>query len=225
MTIIMSSYEFFQTNAGDSISHGSVRNGSVENAYLADWSGTNYSYFSFISYFLADNAYLHSDIYKIVKQAYKTCEITCPGIHFKLMECGNTKGGKMYFHRTHQNGLGIDFMIPNKKNGNVFRWFDHLGMLHYLLEYDKDGRNNIFSSVHLDFETMAKHILALDDAAKANGFRIHKAILKVELLDDFFATPSGRKVKERGIYFMPRLYPLANKVHDDHYHIDFERAR
>ncbi len=221
----MSTHEIFKTNSGESVSIGSVRNGSVQNAYLADWKGVNYSYFSFTSYFLADNAYLHSDIYHVIKKAYKTCESTCPDIHFKLMECGNTEGGKMYFHRTHQNGLGVDFMIPNTRNGESFRWFDQLGMLHYLLEYDEHGRNNLFPSVELDFETMAKHILALDDAAQEQGYRIYKVILKVELLDDFFSTPSGQKVRERGIYFMPRLYPLANKVHDDHYHIDFEKIK
>ncbi len=212
-------------NEGTSKSKGSVRDGSVSNAWLMPWSGKNFGYFSWWSYFVIDNAYIHSDVYKIALEAYETCETTCPNTFFRTMECGNTNGGKMTFHNTHQNGLGIDFMIPKLNSEGVqTQWLDRIGMWHYLLEFDTYGKNQIFGSIQLDLETMAKHILALDDAAKKRNMSIHKIILRTELLDDFFNTPSGKKVKERGIYFMPRLYPLANKVHDDHYHVDFKKA-
>ncbi len=223
---LLSLDQFFETNEGESTSKGSVRNGSIENAWLVPWSGDNWGYFSVMSYFIIDNAYIHSTVYKIILEAYKTCETTCPDTYFRLMECGNTRGGKMLLRRTHQNGYGVDFMIPKKnKDGSQNQFLDRIGMLHYLLEFTPTEKNTIFSSIELDFEIMARHILALDDAAKANGLEIHKIILRTELLPLFYSTPSGQKVQERGIYFMPRLYPLANKVHDDHYHVDFERRK
>ena len=70
---------------------------------------------------------------------------------------------------------------------------------------------------------MAKHILALHEEGKNHGIKIKMVILKIELKDDFYKTPSGKLVKAKGIYFAKELGHWTNKVHDDHYHIDFER--
>jgi penicillin-insensitive murein endopeptidase len=136
------------------------------------------------------------------------------------MECGNKHGGKMWPHRTHQAGLSADFMLPKTLNGRPQRMLDHLGVWHYALQTDKSG--NYTKRVAGDFETMAKHLLALDDSARKNGLRIKKVILKIELKDDFYKTESGQEVKARGIYFARALSNVVNQVHDDHYHVNFE---
>jgi penicillin-insensitive murein endopeptidase len=135
------------------------------------------------------------------------------------MECANKHGGKMWPHRTHQIGLSADFMLPKTRNGRTHRLLDHLGVWHYLLA--ANSRGTYSSRVSIDFETMARHLLALDDAARANGLRVKKVILKIDLKDDFFASPSGKKVKQRGIYFAKSLPRLVDELHDDHYHVDF----
>ncbi|MEN0049851.1 MAG: hypothetical protein AAF806_22510, partial [Bacteroidota bacterium] len=134
----------------------------------------------------------------------------------------NKAGGKMLLHRTHQNGLSVDFMVPKKRGEQQSKWLDWLGLWHYLLEFTDDGRSKINKNIEIDFETMGKHILALDRAARKNGLKINKVILKIELKDDFYATESGKKVKQKGIYFARSLSDIVNRVHDDHYHIDFE---
>ena len=220
--IALSIPEFIHKNSGESTSTGSVRGGGLENGYLLPFCGNNFRYFSFSSYYLANNAYVHHLVYQTVLDAYKTCEKTAPGIVFGLMESSDKNGGDMLIHRTHENGLSVDFMIPRKRKGRQFKWLDYLGWFHYLLEFDNQGKFKANKQIEIDFEAMAKHILAIDKAAQANGLSIRKVILKIELQDDLFNTPTGKLLQERDIYFVKRLFHMANVVHDDHYHIDFK---
>lgn len=220
--LILSIPEIFYTNQGKSKAIGYVWNGALENPYLIPYSGPNFRYFSPFSYYILNNAYLHSSVAGIVSLAYKECEKTCPGIQFRLMECANKNGGKMYIHRTHQNGLSVDFMIPKKKDEDQSRLFDKLGIWHYLLEFDNQGVLKFNKNIEIDFESMAKHILAIDHAARKLNLKIKKVIFKIELKDELFATENGKELKRRGIYFAQSLSETVNKLHDDHYHIDFE---
>lgn len=220
--VILAIPEWRHVNTGESRSIGSVGNGRLENAWLVPYSGKNFRFFSGLSYFVCNNGYTHSATCRTIVEAYKICETTCPGICFKLGECSDRHGGKMRIHRTHQNGMSADFMVPKKRGTRVSSFFDYFGYFHYLFDFDDEGRLYLQKSVNIDFETMARHILALDKAAHRNGQRIRQVILKLELKDEFFATPSGQKVRERGIYFAQNLPYWTNRVHDDHYHVDFE---
>ncbi len=127
----------------------------------------------------------------------------------------------MLIHRTHQNGLSVDFMIPKIKDEQPYRRLDRIGMWHYLLKFDEGGKSAIAPDVSLDFESMAKHILALDEACKNSGVFIRKIILNTHLYDEFFATEAGQIIKSSDIYFVQSLTPLLNDLHDEHYHVDF----
>lgn len=213
--------QFFHRNSGESQSHGSPGNGSLENGYLMDYSLTNAKYFSFSSYYLLGNGYLNSRLYHTLVDAYKVCEESCPNIKFKYMECSSHKGGKQLIHRTHRNGLSVDFMVPKKKENQQSTFYDHLGIWHYFLEFDSNGKLNLNKAIEIDFETMGRHILALDDAARNHGLKIKKVLLQIDLKDNFYRSKSGQEVKKRGIYFAQYLSPQVDKFHDDHYHIDF----
>jgi penicillin-insensitive murein endopeptidase len=211
--------ELAHQNKEKAVASGTVGKGSLKNAWLIPYFGKNYRYFSPLSYYVLNRGYAHHQVHNTILKAYETCEVTCPDIQFRLMECANKHGGRMWPHRTHQIGLSADFMLPKTRNGQAHRMLNHLGVWHYLLAADSKGAYS--SRVSIDFETMARHLLALDDAAKANGLRIKKVILKIDLKDDFFATASGKKVKQRGIYFAKSLPQLVDELHDDHYHVDF----
>jgi penicillin-insensitive murein endopeptidase len=214
--------QLFHRNSGISVSHGNPGNGRLENGYLMDYSLENATYFSFTSYYLLGNGYLNSRVYKTLVEAYKACETSCPSYDFKIMECSSKKGGKQLVHNTHRNGLSVDFMVPKIKNNKQIKLYDHLGIWHYLLSFDAHGKLSFNQKVSIDFETIGKHIIALDDAAKQNGLRIKKVILKINLTDDFYKSNAGKEVKRRGIYFAKYLRPRVDNLHDDHYHIDFE---
>jgi penicillin-insensitive murein DD-endopeptidase len=220
--IIISAPNVIYKNSGVSISTGSAGNGSLENGYQVDYKSNNAKYFSFVSYYILGTAYVNSSLYQTLKDSYKECETTCPGVKFRIMECSLRKGGKTLIHRSHRNGLSVDFMVPKKKNGKQIRIYDRIGLLHYLLNFDSVGRLKLNKKVSIDFDLMAKHIIALDNAARKNGLAIRKVILKIDLKDDFFQTKDGKEIQRRGIYFARNLTKTLNTLHDDHYHIDFK---
>lgn len=202
-------------------SKGIVSNGSLVNGKLMPFSGANFYYFDTASY-LAGRAFLNDRLHETILQTYQQLEQLCPGRQFGLMECANEHGGKMFPHRTHQNGLSVDFMMPLVKDGEPYYGLDDLGADHYWLEFDNNGSYIKDKSVKIDFDLVAQHILKLDHVARQHNLKISKVIIKTELKDELFATKHGAKLKASEIYVVKHLSPLINSLHDDHYHIDFE---
>jgi penicillin-insensitive murein endopeptidase len=219
---LLSIPELTHTNSGESESVGSVRNGKLRNGWLMPFKGNNFRYFSRFSYYILNNAYVNSRVYKTLTQAYATCETTCPGREFTLMECTRKNGGQMLIHWTHQNGTSVDFMVPKKRADDETPMSNHAGMFHYLFQFNKEGQFTLNHKTTIDFESMAKHILALDDAARQNGLRIRKILFNTNMHDELFSSPAGQELQQREIRIVPHLSDLVNRYHDDHYHVDFE---
>ncbi len=95
---------------------GTAGNGSLKNGKLLPFSGPNFEYFDALSY-CSGRAFAHSSVKATILGAYKRMETTVPGRHFGLMECAHQHGGKLSPHRTHQNGMSVDFMMPLLKDG------------------------------------------------------------------------------------------------------------
>ncbi len=211
-----------ETPKVESVSKGSVSNGSLINGVLFPFSGPNFQYFDTISY-INNRAFLNSNILKSVLETYHVFEKIIPNRFFYLMECSNQHGGKMSPHRTHQNGLSVDFMMPLIKNNLPFYELDLLGKDHYLLTFDNDGRYSEDNSVEIDFDLIAHHLLVLNEKAKLYGYKISKVIIKIEFKDELFNSKYGQELKDSGIYIVKALSPLINSLHDEHYHVDFEK--
>lgn len=204
-----------------SVSTGTVSKGELINGRIVPFSGKNFHYFDSASY-LANRGFTHEKVLETVLTAYDALDKQLPGRHFCIMECSHIHGGKLYPHRTHQNGLSVDFMMPKLKDGWPYYGLDSLGAQHYFITFDKNGRYSEDPSIQLDFNTIALHILELNAAAKQHGLSIDKVIINTDLKDELFATENGKKLKNSGIYVVKNLSPLINSVHDDHFHVDFK---
>lgn len=221
LSSVDSLYHIYDRVTPTSESQGKVSNGKLINGVPFPFSGDNFTYFDTVSY-LRKRAFVNSKVREIVLNVYADLFTTQPSIKFGLMECSNEHGGEIWPHRTHQNGLSIDFMSPLKSNGIQSLKYNTLGPNHYFMQFDSQGRYAEDSTHSIDFELIAQHILALNAEATKKGMRIAKVIFKLDLLDELFASPSGKELKNSGIYFARHLDPLINALHDDHYHIDFE---
>ncbi|AZQ64913.1 hypothetical protein EI427_22055 [Flammeovirga pectinis] len=235
--------ELFHTNKGQSVSHGTRFNGTLERGWLLPYRGENYGSFSGISYYLMDNAYVNNKVSRSVLDSYESLNNTISNdCFYYYMECSDHSGGNLYLHRSHENGLSIDFMIPKQQEGKPYTFLDHWGLFHYFLETDYLGNykqrysllnflnpllskiiGKVFipSNISNDFRKVADHILALDIACKKNGISIKQVIIRIEFKEKIFSTPSGQKLLSRGVYFAKKLPPEVNEMHDEHYHIDF----
>lgn len=214
-------YQSYDTIQGASISLGSVSNGELKNGRIVPFSGKNFHYFDTTSY-LADRGFTHEKVLETMLDAYSTLDSLIPGRHFCIMECSHKHGGKLYPHRTHQNGLSVDFMMPKLKEGQPYYELDNIGANHYLLTFDENGNYSEDPTIKLDFNTIALHILELQSAAKNHGLSIEKVIINTSLKDELFASDNGEKLKSSGIYIVQNLSPLINSLHDDHFHVDFQ---
>ena len=215
--------KYYLAHVNDSIvstSSGAVGNGSLNNATLIPFEGSNFSYFDKTSY-LGGRAFTHSTVAKITIDTYESLASQKVKRHFKVMEFSRKEGGKMFPHRTHQNGLGVDFMMPLMKDGKPYYELDQKGASHYMLDFDQDGKFTEDWSVQIDFDMAARHILELDKQARKNGMRIHKVIFNTHLKDELYASPHGKKLRQSAIYVTRNLSKLINDLHDDHYHVDF----
>ncbi len=221
LALIFSSCSSLPKGTGTSASIGTVSKGSLKNGRRFPYKGENFRYFSPMSFTFFNRAWVHSDVLDITLEAYQECQKTCPDRRFLLMECSRKKGGKMKPHRTHQNGTSIDFGSPLMKNGKPIKRDHKLGIFHYTMRFNENGVLKSNKNVQIDFETMGKHILSLEKAARKRGMYVKKVILKINLKDDLFKTTSGKIIKQNGIYFAQKLPKLIDNVHDDHYHVDF----
>lgn len=215
--------EYMQLKSNDdtaSLAVGTVGNGSLKHGKLVPYKGQNFIYFDRKSY-LEGRAFLHNLVLDALLESYDSLARVLPHRYFNVMECANECGGELFPHKTHQNGLSIDLMMPLVQNDKPYCALDTIGINHYGLSFDDNGRYTKDASISIDFDLVARQILLLDYFARKNGLNIFKVIIKIELKDELFATPHGQILKEKGIYVVQGLSPLINELHDDHFHLDF----
>lgn len=215
---------YYEINKGDetpSRSTGTTAKGTLENGKLVPYEGSNFEYFDTSSY-LGGRAFLNDRVLKTFVEVYDTLSARHPGRKFRLMECSLRNGGPIPGHRTHQNGLSTDVMVPVVKNGEPYYDLDSLGGWHYMLEFNNAGQLLTDTTVVIDFNLLAEHVYLLNKIGKKHKVKVAKTIMKLELKDELYATVYGKKIKNAGIYFAMNLPDFINRNHDDHYHIDFE---
>ena len=200
--------------AAESTCFGSVAKGRLEGGVALPSGGANFSSYSSTAE-LAGRTYVHSRVREIVLAAYLSLQTASPQKVFVYGETGWKTGGRIRPHRTHQNGLSVDFMVPvrNAKGRSVPLPSSPLNKFGYDIEFDAAGR---FEDLSIDFEAIAEHLYQLDVAARARGSGLALIIFDEAYLPRLYATPRGEHV--RGLKFM-RGKPWIR--HDEHYHVDF----
>jgi len=94
--------------AQPSTCYGTTSNGSLSNGVKLPQSGSNFIGYSRAAR-IAGRTYVHSEVKKIIIESYKSLEVSEPDKVFKYAEAGLKAGGKFKPHKTHQNGLSVDF--------------------------------------------------------------------------------------------------------------------
>lgn len=107
---------FPHTVWGDSVCYGTTSKGSLERGVKLPSSGPNFESYSSLGEMLG-RTYVHSAVKEIIVDAYKRLETMAPGKVYKFGEIGFASGGPFKPHKSHQNGLSVDFMTP-VINGN-----------------------------------------------------------------------------------------------------------
>lgn len=202
--------------ASESVCYGTTGNGRLEDGVKLPSSGDNFESYGTIPE-LAGRTYVHSKVRDTLVDAYAFLEKKIPGKVYKYAETGFAEGGKFEPHKTHQNGLSVDFMVPvvNEQGESVHLPTNALNKYGYNIEFDKVGK---FEDYKIDFEAMAEHIVALYHAAGKNKVGIWRVLFDPQLQPYLYATGKGD--------FIRNNIKIPNKKswvrHDEHYHVDFK---
>jgi len=203
-------------NDEPSVSRGTPSSGSLENGKRLPSGGRNYRAYSRTGALLGRNT-VHHAVRDTVVDAYQSLEDAGQQHRWIYGETGWRGGGHFPPHRTHQNGMSVDFMVPvldpHGEPGRLPTWpHTRFG---YDLDFDEKG---VCGDLSIDFNAVARHLDALSVGAEAHGLRIDRVIIATDYLDEV----RGCLGKDRKVPFMEHE---AWVRHDEHYHVDFMLAR
>ena len=202
----------------ESICYGTPEQGRLEHGRRLPASGDNFAAYSYMGVTLG-RTYVHSKVYAVIVAAYAELAKTRVQTQYIYGETGKAEGGPFKPHKTHQNGLSVDFMVPvlNSQGKSVPLPSSPLNKFGYDIEFSNDGR---YDDLRIDYEAVAAHLLALNTAAKAEGIIIRRVIFDNTLQSQLFNGPLGKQVKQ--VLTFSQKKPWIR--HDEHYHVDFTVA-
>jgi penicillin-insensitive murein endopeptidase len=195
--------------------YGKVSRGRIEGSVQLPARGANFAAYSRLGVGLG-RTYVHSSVAEILVAAYAALRVQRPTTTYVYGETGWAAGGRIRPHRTHQNGLSVDFFVPvlDARGRSMPMPTDAGQRFGYDLEFDANAKSGVY---RIDFPALAEHLYQLHRAAQARGAGIALVIFDTPYLPRLFATP-------RGAYLQRNLPFLKGKPwvrHDEHYHVDF----
>lgn len=201
--------------AADSQCFGTTSHGRIEASAALPASGANFSPYSQLGVSLG-RTHVHTRVAAIVTTAYAELAKQTPDVRYVYGETGWPSGGRFKPHRSHQNGLSVDFFVPVRDaSGRSVPLPTPVGeRFGYDIEFDAAGR---WGDYRIDFPAMAEHLYQLHRAAAAQGLGLALVIVDKPFLPKLFATPRGDYLRQH-LNFM-QAKPWVR--HDEHYHVDF----
>lgn len=206
----------FAAVAEESTCYGTTSNGRLEHSVKLPSQGPNYVSYSKTAELLG-RTYVHSKVKEIIVASYKWLETEKPNKVYKYAETGFREGGQFEPHKTHRNGLSVDFIVPvtNAAGKSVHLPTHYFNKLGYSIEFDESGR---YKEYRIDYEAMAAHIVSLHKAALAHGVGLRRVIFDPTLQPYLMSTKYSPYLKRHIQFSKTRSWVR----HDEHYHVDFD---
>ena len=202
--------------ADTSVCFGTTSNGRLANGWKLPGEGSNYSAYSTLGHLLG-RTYVHSTVHDIVVEAYARTAEAMPDVVFVYGETGFRKGGEFKPHKTHRNGLSVDFMVPIRDGDgqSIPMPTNVTNKWGYNLEFDASGR---LEEWVIDYAAMAEHLYQLHQAALKRNTDIWRVIFDPELQPMLVPSPRWPYLEKNLSFSIKRSWVR----HDEHYHVDFE---
>jgi penicillin-insensitive murein endopeptidase len=194
---------------------GSSSHGALRDAWKLPRDGGNFRAYSNLGW-LAGRTFVHSAVRETVLGAYRQLEVSNPEYRFVYGETGFATGGSFKPHRTHQNGLSVDFMVPVRDAaGTIVEIPTSVTQkFGYSLEFDGTGK---LGDLQIDFEAIALHLAELKKSAMRQHVGFARVIFDPKLRERLTRTRAWSDIKD-----LPFMAKPAWVRHDEHYHVDFD---
>ncbi len=202
--------------AKESTCYGTTSNGKLEGGEKLPSSGSNFVSYSTTAE-IAGRTYVHSKVRNIIVASYQLLEAEAPESVYKYAETGFKEGGSFKPHKTHQNGLSVDFMVPvvNAEGQSVHLPTHYFNKLSYDIEFDAAG---VYDKYRIDYEALAAHLVSLNKMAIAQGAGLWRVIFDPKLQPYLLSTKYGSYLKKHIKFSKKRSWVR----HDEYYHVDFD---
>ncbi len=195
-------------------SHGTRVDGKLKFGKRLPSTGPNFQTYSRLMSTIGRTC-VHEKVRAAVVTGYAYAYAEDESLQFVFGETGWCGGGEFKPHRTHQNGLSVDFMVPVRRNGKIDTLpttiIDGFG---YRVEFDEKG---MFGEYEIDYAAMVVHLNALRKSAEENGLEIDRVIFDPELQKQLRKTRGGKKLTKKLEFNKDPAWIR----HDEHYHVDF----
>jgi penicillin-insensitive murein DD-endopeptidase len=204
------------TALAQSTCYGTTSNGRIEGAVPLASRGENFTPYSETGIAFG-RTYVHKTVGEVVALTYRELGQVLPGTKFVYGETGWKSGGSFAPHRTHQNGLSVDFMVPvrNAKGKSVALPVSITNKFGYNIEFSAAAK---FGEYEIDFEAIGEHLYQLDLAAKNLKAPIKLVIFDPAFLRRLLATKHGAFLRANVKFMQGNAWVR----HDEHYHVDFD---
>ena len=201
--------------AADSQCFGTTSKGRIEASVALPASGPNFSPYSRFGVSLG-RTHVHAQVAGIVTAAYTELAKQTPEVRYVYGETGWPSDGRFRPHRSHQNGLSVDFFVPVRAaSGKSVPLPTPVGeRFGYDIEFDDSGR---WGEYRIDFAAMAEHLYQLHRVAAGRGTGLALVIVDKPYLPLLFATSRGPYLKQHLNFMQGKPWVR----HDEHYHVDF----
>ena len=204
----------FAALGAESVCFGTVSNGRLEGGVKLPAEGVNFHPYSSLAV-ATGRTYVHSRVAKIVEESYAALSRALPNTVYVYGEAGWREGGRFQPHRTHQNGLSVDFFVPvlNRDGKSVPIPTSPTTRFGYDLEFNSAAQ---LEDLRIDFVALAEHLHQLSLAAKRHDSAIALVIFDPAYLERLFAAPTGDQIRS-----LPFMKGKPWVRHDEHIHVDF----
>ncbi len=198
--------------------YGRPGQGRLDNGVRLPLEGDNFSAYSRRAV-AAGRTYVHHQVADIIVGAYAKLAGDKVVARYVYGETGLASGGPFKPHKTHQNGLSVDFFVPVRDGAGrpAVMPTESQARVGYDIEFDKRGR---YEDYRIDFVALAEHLHALHAVATMRGVGITRVIIDTDFLPQLMATPRGAWLKRH----IPFMVGKPWVRHDEHYHVDFSLA-
>ena len=189
--------------------------GRLEGGVRLPRSGPNFVAYGSIPV-LVGRTYVHTKVRDVVVAAYGLLETEAPGKVFKYAETGAKSGGEFPPHKTHQNGLSVDLVVPvPDASGNSVHLPTHaMNRYGYDIDFDQHGR---YREYRIDFDALGAKIVALHKSAGRHGINVRRILFDPRLQPYLYATRHGDYIRSH-VHIPPKRSWVR---HDEHIHVDF----
>ena len=194
---------------------GTPGNGRLEDAVSLPLNGENFTAYSLAGWTVG-RTYVHSSVRDIVVDAYAALVSAAPDRVFVYGETGWRSGGQFRPHKTHQNGLSVDLMVPVLQDGeSVPLPGNVLNRYGYDVEFNDQGRADDYQ---IDFQALAELIYQIHLASESRRIAIRRVIFEVPLQRKLWPTTRGPYLRKNVTFSTKQAWVR----HDEHIHIDFD---